>query len=286
MSSTPTCRHFARPSSRARPHRSCAPTTASTGNRPAPTNSCCRISCAANGISRATWSRTAKRSSIFSAITTSRATQAEASALALKRGMDNECVDFAKVPDDHDYRPYLDAYRQGVLKESEIDTALVRLFTARIRLGMFDPPELVPYSKIDERELDSSAASRPGAQTGERVDGAAEERRHAAVARRRHQASPSSAHWPTRPATCSATTTARRRHVVSVLEGLKAEFPAAQITFVPGTKFLRDEGTPVPASALTNADGQPGLQRAILSRRRVRTRSDAAGHATGRRLST
>ena len=70
--------------------------------------------------------------------------------------MDNECIDFAKVKDDHDYKPYLDAYKQGILKESEIDTALVRLFTARMKLGMFDPPEMVPYSKIDEKELDSS----------------------------------------------------------------------------------------------------------------------------------
>ena len=70
--------------------------------------------------------------------------------------MDNECIDFSKVKDDHDYKPYLDAYKQGILKESEIDTALIRLFTARIKLGMFDPPELVPYSQIDEKKLDSA----------------------------------------------------------------------------------------------------------------------------------
>ena len=83
-------------------------------------------------------------------------TQPEASALAIQRGMDNECIDFAKVRDDHDYKAYLDAYKQGMLKESEIDTALVRLFTARMKLGMFGPPENDPYSKIDEKELDSA----------------------------------------------------------------------------------------------------------------------------------
>jgi beta-glucosidase len=84
-------------------------------------------------------------------------TQAEASALALQRGMDNECVDFiAKVKDDHDYKPYLDAYKQGILTENQIDTALVRLYTARIKLGMFDPPEMDPYSKIDAKLLDST----------------------------------------------------------------------------------------------------------------------------------
>jgi beta-glucosidase len=49
-------------------------------------------------------------------------------------------------------------------------------------------------------------------------------------------------------------------HTVSVLEGLKAEFPEAQISFVPGTQFLRNDGDTVPASAFTTSDGQPGLK--------------------------
>ena len=48
-------------------------------------------------------------------------------------------------------------------------------------------------------------------------------------------------------------------HIVSVLDGMKAEFPEAQINFVPGTQFLRTDGELVPESALTNAEGQPGL---------------------------
>ncbi len=55
-------------------------------------------------------------------------TQPEASAISLQRGMDNECVDFTlKVKDDHDYKPYLDAVKQGYLKESDIDVAVTRL---------------------------------------------------------------------------------------------------------------------------------------------------------------
>src|SRR5438270_10510991 len=87
-----------------------------------------------------------------------RPTQPQASAISLQRGMDNECIDFVtKVTDDHDYRPYIEAVKQGYLSESAIDTALIRLFTARMRLGMFDPPSIVPYTKIDEKELDSAA---------------------------------------------------------------------------------------------------------------------------------
>ncbi len=185
-------------------------------------------------------------------------TQAEASALALQRGMDNECVDFAKVHDDHDYKPYLDAYNKGILKEAQIDTALIRLFTARMKLGMFDPPEMVPYSTIDEQELDSRqhrAMARTLANETMvllKNDGTLplkrSEIRIAVVGPLADQ---------TRYLLGNYTGTPTR--VVSVLDGLRAEFPAAQITFVSGTQFLRDEGGPVPASVLTNPQGQPGL---------------------------
>ena len=41
-----------------------------------------------------------------------------------------------------------DAVKAGLIKESDIDVSLVRLFEARIRLGLFDPPETVPYRNI------------------------------------------------------------------------------------------------------------------------------------------
>src|SRR5213595_706718 len=86
-----------------------------------------------------------------------RPTQPQASAISLLRGMDNECIDGpGKVTDDHDYKPYVQAVQQGYLPESALDTALIRLFTARVRLGMFDPPETVPYCKIEKGELDSA----------------------------------------------------------------------------------------------------------------------------------
>jgi len=46
------------------------------------------------------------------------------------------------------YEGLVTAVREGYLEESAIDQALTRLFTARFRLGMFDPQELVPYAQI------------------------------------------------------------------------------------------------------------------------------------------
>ncbi len=185
-------------------------------------------------------------------------TQPEASALAIQRGMDNECIDFAKVKDDHDYRPYYEAYKQGFLKESEIDTALVRLFTARMKLGMFDPPEMVPYTKIDPKELDSAehrALARTIANEAMvllKNDGTLPLKQGklkiALVGPLADQTKYLLGNYNGTP-----------NHIVSVLDGLKAEFPEAQISFVPGTQFLRADGELVPESALTNSEGQPGL---------------------------
>ncbi len=186
-------------------------------------------------------------------------TQPEASALAVQRGMDNECIDFlAKVKDDHDYKPYADAIKQGILKESEIDTALIRLFTARVRLGMFDPPEMVPYSKIDEKELDSPAHREMALDLANKAmvllknDGTLPLKKGAmkiAVV------GPLADQWKYQLGNYNGIPT----HTTTVLEGLKAEFPEAQITFVPGTQFLRNDGEPVPAAMVTTAEGQPGL---------------------------
>jgi len=187
-------------------------------------------------------------------------TQAEASAVSLRRGMDNECIDFlAKVTDDHDYKPYMDAYKEGILKESEIDTALVRLFTARMKLGMFDPPEMVPYSKIDEKELDS-VKHRAMAKT--LANESMVLLKNDGILPLKTSGLKIAVVGPLADQTkvLLGNYTGTPTHTVSVLEGLRAEFPDAQITFVPGTQFLRNNGDPVPASLLTSVEGKPGLK--------------------------
>ncbi|HSE24825.1 MAG TPA: glycoside hydrolase family 3 C-terminal domain-containing protein [Pyrinomonadaceae bacterium] len=185
-------------------------------------------------------------------------TQAEASALALQRGMDNECIDFSKVNDDHDYKPYLDAYKQGILKESDIDRALIRLFTARMKLGMFDPPELVPYSRIDEKKLDSAEHR---AMAREIANKSMVLLKNDGTLPLKKGATKIAVVGPLADQTryLLGNYTGTPTHTVSVLEGLKAEFPEAQINFVPGTQFLRKDGLVVPPSVLTTAEGQPGL---------------------------
>ncbi|MGA9885125.1 MAG: glycoside hydrolase family 3 C-terminal domain-containing protein [Candidatus Acidiferrales bacterium] len=195
-----------------------------------------------------------------------RPTQAQSSAISLERGMDNECADFfTKTTDDHDYKPFIEAVQQGYLSESAINTALVRLFTARIKLGMFDPPSMVPYDHIDPSQLNSAA--------------------HRELARRIADESmvllKNDGVLPLKPsveriaivgpladqtAVLLGNYNGIPTHTVSMLEGMKAEFPNAKITYVPGTQFLSNGGgKPVPASALTTRNGKPGLDASYSS---------------------
>jgi len=188
-----------------------------------------------------------------------RPTQPQASAISLLRGMDNECFGSGTNPNDYDYKPFFDAVQQGYLPESAMDTALVRLFTARIKLGMFDPPGTDPYSNIDESELNSPAHRALARKlAGESMvllknDGTLplkpEIRNIAVVGPLADQTDVMLGNYAGRPT-----------HTVSLLEGLKAEFPNANITYVPGTQFLRNYGEPVPNGLLATPDGKPGLK--------------------------
>ncbi len=189
-----------------------------------------------------------------------RDTQAKASGISLERGMDNECADFfATVKDNHDYKPYIDAVQQGYLSEAAVDQALVRLFTARIKLGMFDPPDMVPYTKIDEKLLDSAEHRAMARKVAEEAmvllknDGTLplkpEVKSIAVVGPLADQTKVLLGNYNGIPS-----------HTVSFMEGLKSEFPNAKITYVPGTQFLHPDGTAIPANLLTTLEGKPGLK--------------------------
>jgi beta-glucosidase len=188
-----------------------------------------------------------------------RPTQAQGAAISVIRGMDNECVTFTSRFGEPVEKAYIDAVQQGYLPESRLDTSLIRLFTARIKLGMFDPPEMVPFTKIDEKELDS-----------------AEHRAHARkLANESMVLLKNDGLLPLKPGIQNIVVVGpladqtrplignyagQPTHIVSILDGLHTEFPNAAITFVAGTQFLRTDGTPVPDSLLTTPDGKPGLK--------------------------
>lgn len=65
---------------------------------------------------------------------------AEAEAISIKAGLSVRCGD--------DKPALADAVRRGLISEAEVDRQLGRLLRTMFRLGMFDPAEDVPFSKI------------------------------------------------------------------------------------------------------------------------------------------
>ncbi|HOK96433.1 MAG TPA: glycoside hydrolase family 3 N-terminal domain-containing protein, partial [Anaerohalosphaeraceae bacterium] len=77
---------------------------------------------------------------------------AQAAAIGLRRGCDLECGQVYQ-------RWLLDAVQAGMMDEGQIDRAVWRLMLARMKLGMFDPPEMVPYAQIPYSVNDCPAHS-------------------------------------------------------------------------------------------------------------------------------
>ncbi|MGB6694456.1 MAG: glycoside hydrolase family 3 C-terminal domain-containing protein [Terracidiphilus sp.] len=77
------------------------------------------------------------------------ASMEQADADAVKAGTDLDCGGA--------YRDLVKAVNDHLLNEADIDASVVRLFTARMRLGMFDPPDTVPFNAIPYSDVNSAA---------------------------------------------------------------------------------------------------------------------------------
>ena len=67
--------------------------------------------------------------------------RAEAAAMGLKTGVDSDCGGIYQSS-------ALEALKQGIISEADMDKALVNIFAIRMRLGEFDPQNQVPYAGI------------------------------------------------------------------------------------------------------------------------------------------
>jgi beta-glucosidase len=174
-------------------------------------------------------------------------TQGAASVAAVKAGTDLSCGE--------EYRTLVAEVKAGHITEAEIDRSVERLFVARFRLGMFDPPERVPYAKIPISENDSSAHRQV----------AREAAREAIVllkneggilplspsVRKIAVVGPSAAD----PVAVLGSYNGISSKQVTPLEGIERQFPAAQVRYALGATYTAANHALVPATFLTPADG-------------------------------
>ena len=155
--------------------------------------------------------------------------------------------------------------KQGLLSEKDLDVSLKRLFTARFRLGLFDPPEMVKYAQTPDSEIDSEAHQELALKMAResmvllKNDGvlplSADIKKIAVVGPLADSLRVLEGNYNGTP---SRATTA--------LDGLRKQFASTEVSYAPGTNFLRPEML-IPDSALSTDDGKPGLKGEYFSGR-------------------
>ena len=181
---------------------------------------------------------------------------AHAAATAVLAGTDTNCGDT--------YNALGQAVHSNLLPESAIDTAVQRLFTARIRLGMFDPPASVPYNSIPFSQDDSSAHR---ALATEAADEAIVLLKNVLLKNDRatlplHSSVKTIAVVGPNAASLLALEgnyNAIPSHPVLPVDAMIAQFPASKILYAQGSPYTEGIELPVPRTLLRTGDGKQGL---------------------------
>jgi beta-glucosidase len=177
---------------------------------------------------------------------------------ALRHGVDNECntatlSDTAGLPD-----RYRDALARGLITEGDVDRALVRLFSARLRNG--DLPGVRPLSTRTSSVADVGAPQH-GALALEAAEKSLVLLKNDGILPLKARGTKIAVIGPLGDATRVLRgnySSAFSAPPVSVLAGLRGAMPNASVTYVPAGEGYTD-GDPVPTSALRAEDGKPGL---------------------------
>ena len=205
-----------------------------------------------------------------------RKTMAAAAAAAVEAGTDLSCGP--------EYSTLVAAVHQGLIPEPEIDRAVTRLFTARFRLGMFDPPSRVPFASIPYSEVDSPTHRQQALDAAREsivlLKNAHETLPLKASVRRVAVVGPSADD----PDMLLGNYNGTPSHLITPLEGLRREFAGkASVQFELGSTYTAQSSALISERVLTtNSGGRvvPGLKaeyfdNAIFAGKPVVTRVEA-----------
>ncbi len=173
----------------------------------------------------------------------------EAAAAAFKIGTDNVCA-YPPLNVAEERQAILDSIKQGFLPQTDVDNSLRRLFTARFRLGMFDPPSMVPYSKItpaennteEHRQLNLKAAREAIVLLKNQDNFLPLKKTYGTIA----VIGPNADSLDALEGNYNGTPS----NPVTVLAGIRKRFAKSKVVYVQGSGLIGPVTNPIPASAL------------------------------------
>ena len=191
-----------------------------------------------------------------------KSTMEEGVAAALKAGTDLIC---GEPPQDRvhlERTAALNAVKQGLLAEADIERAVTRLMTARLRLGMFDPPEMVPWSRLGAAANDTPEHRKLALKTAQESLVLLKNENHLLPLRKAYGKiaviGPDGDSLDALEGNYNGTPSSP----VTILAGIRARFPHSKVSFVEGTGLVGTVVRPVPGARLytSAAKSAHGLQ--------------------------
>ena len=186
---------------------------------------------------------------------------AHASATAVLAGTDTSCGD--------EYDALPQAVKEGLLPESAMDTALKRLFTARIRLGLFDPPSQVEYARLPYSHVDSEEHRGLAREVAEKAM-VLLKNDHGTLPLRNVKSLAVVGPNAESLIALEGNYNGVPSHPVLPLDGIAKEFASADVLYAQGAPYVESVALPVPRTALkvkgeyfanSNFSGPPALTR-------------------------
>lgn len=188
----------------------------------------------------------------------------EGMAAGVKSGMDIVCA-WPVQQAEKERSAVLAAVQQGLLPQADLDRAVKRLFTARMRMGMFDPPAMNPYSKITIAQNDTKPheqlalrAARESLVLLKNYDHllplGAKYKTIAVIGPNANSVDPLLGNYNGTPS-----------HPVTVLDGIRKRFAGSKVLYAEGSSLVGPPLTVVPGQFLRTDDNKSGLSAEYFS---------------------
>ena len=176
-------------------------------------------------------------------------TMEEGIAAALKAGTDLFCGS-PQERSRTEKTAVLNAVHQGILSEADVDRAVTRLMTARMRLGMFDPPAMVPWSRLAASANNTPAHRQLALQTARESIVLLKNENHLLPLKKTYPRiaviGPDADSLDALEGNYNGTPSAP----VTILAGIRKRFAKSKVEYVQGTGLTGPVLRPVPSAAL------------------------------------